>query len=67
MFRVRHLQIYNENGDLSRGCLGFIGDSESANEKALADLEEDYPFLNNILCQAHGLSNLVKVENGLLH
>ena len=59
------MQLYPEGQELSSrssNCLGFIGDSEAANKKALADLEEEYPFLINVLCQAHGLNNLVKVS-----
>jgi hypothetical protein len=55
------LQLYGEGDGLSRNCLGFIGDSESANKRALKDLEEQFPFLVNLVCQAHGLNNLIKV------
>ncbi len=55
-----------ENGGLSERCLGFIGDSESANLCALRVLEAEYPFLCNFPCQAHLLSNLAKVRFWLL-
>ena len=59
------VQLYPEGQELSSNCLGSIGDSEAANKKALADLEEEYPFLINVLCQAHGLDNLIKVSCSL--
>ena len=57
------LQLYSEQRELTPNCLGFIRDSESANKKALAELEVEHPFLINLTCQAHGLSNLVKVSH----
>lgn len=53
--------MYGENGELTDRCLGFIGDSESANKKAMSQLETEYTYLVNIVCQAHGLSSLLKV------
>lgn len=55
--------MYGEgNGELSDRLLGFVGDGESANQKALTSLESQYPFLVNIWCQAHCLSLLLKVR-----
>ena len=57
------LQIYvDEDGELSDRLLGFIGDGESANRKALRDLEGQYYFLVNLWCQAHCISLFLKVS-----
>ena len=57
------LQVYgDESGELSDSLLGFVGDGESADKAAMADLEGEYPFLVNIWCQAHCMSLLLKVR-----
>ena len=57
------MQVYgDEAGELSDRLLGFVGDGESANKAALANLEQQYPFLVNVWCQAHCLSLLLKVR-----
>ena len=57
------MQVYgDEAGELSERLLGFVGDGESANKAALANLEQQYPFLVNVWCQAHCLSLLLKVR-----
>ncbi len=57
------MQIYaDEDGELSDRLLGFIGDGESANRRALRDLEGQYYFLVNLWCQAHCISLFLKVS-----
>lgn len=41
-------------------CTGIISDREAAIQKALKNLEEKYPWMVNIPCQAHSLNLLVK-------
>ena len=46
-------------GDVKK-CIGVISDREAAVQKALRNLEEKYPWMINLPCQAHGLNLAVK-------
>ena len=60
------LEIFGCDGDglLSKRCFGIISDMELVNVLAARQLGAKYPWLINLNCAAHAISNACKVHSG---